>query len=73
MLISGSTHQPGETKMKYHQMIIVTTISELLRVQGFKGSSDQGRTSSQLLSNPGILDPSNPCSAKDQTEVFAER
>jgi len=42
-----------------------------LRVQGFKGSSDQGGIFSLLFSNPGILDLSNPCGAKDQTEVFA--
>jgi hypothetical protein len=35
------------------------------RVQGFKGSSDQVKTFSSLPSNPGILDPSNPWSAKD--------
>jgi len=28
-----------------------------LRVQGFKGSSDQGRIFSSLLSNPGTLEP----------------
>ena len=42
-------------------------------VWGFKDSRGQGRIFSLLLSNPGILDPSNPCGAKDRTEVFAWR
>jgi hypothetical protein len=42
-----------------------------LRVQGFKGAGDRGEIFSALPSYPGILDPSAPCRAKDQTEVFA--
>ena len=33
---SGSTHQPDEPKRKYHHMIIVTTIFELLRIHSLQ-------------------------------------
>jgi hypothetical protein len=38
---------------------------------GFKDSRDQGSAFSSFLSNPGILDPSNPWIAKDYKKVFA--
>jgi hypothetical protein len=45
--------------------------TEGMTVQGFMGLSDQGKTFFTLESwNPEILDPLNPWSIKDKTEVF---
>jgi hypothetical protein len=61
MWILGRTYQPNEPeKMKDHHMVIVTTIFELLRVQGVQDSRGQVIMEEIFLISFRILESSNP-------------